>query len=139
MFNKKLLSLKRKKERKKKKNLFCPSRRSCLGIVLQKLLFSFTSLAQEVGFHLYFEKVGRFHISNIIWDITPNLCTDVREILFWYCQSWFRYMQIVCSASFVLWNMRSPRKLSFKIFWAHFSKIFMYNYGSVISNKLLNI
>ena len=27
---------------------------------------NFTSLAQNLAFHLFFEKVGRFHVSNIV-------------------------------------------------------------------------
>ena len=43
---------------------------------------NFTSLAQKVAFHLLFEKVGRFHVSNIVWDIVPNFCTDREKSLF---------------------------------------------------------
>ena len=57
--------------------------------------YNFFLLAQEVGFHFLFEKVLSFQISYIIWDIIPDLCSDVRNTFFWDSQLWFRHSQIV--------------------------------------------
>ena len=48
-----------------------------LGDVL--FLYWFQSLEQEVGFHFLLEEVSRFHISNGVWDIIPDLNTDVQS------------------------------------------------------------
>ena len=37
----------------------------------------FTLLAQEIAFHFLLKNVRRFHISYVVWDIIPHLCTDV--------------------------------------------------------------
>ena len=42
----------------------------------------FTLLAQEIGFHFVHKKVSRFHIFYVIWDIIPDLCTDVGKLSF---------------------------------------------------------
>ena len=42
------------------------------------LFLYFHSLAQEVGFHFVLEEVSRLHISAVVWDIIPDLSTDVQ-------------------------------------------------------------
>ena len=45
-----------------------------LGISYFCVDFSF--LARKYVFHI------RFHISDVVWDIVPDLCTDVRKTFF---------------------------------------------------------
>ena len=43
---------------------------------------NFTLLSREVGFHFLFEKVSRFHISYIVWDITPDFALTYEKLFF---------------------------------------------------------
>ena len=38
--------------------------------------------AQEAGFHFVLEEMSRFHISDGVWDIIPDLSSDVGKLLF---------------------------------------------------------
>ena len=47
-----------------------------------KITFFFYITGPRGRLSFFFEKVGRLYFSNIVWDIIPKLCTDVRETLF---------------------------------------------------------